>query len=110
MLLKKRFDSEPIYKEKYLRTKVKFHKRKFVTKSHGDKKLKEGCQCICLSVILIDSVFRTGRNYFPQVILEECKHFVKEKEMPKYINDNLKISFDENSDETNSHEENYSKE
>ena len=84
---------------------MKFYKRKFGTKSHGDKKLKEGCQCICLSVILIDSIFRTGRNYFPQIILEECKHVIKEKEMPKYITDDLEISFDENSDE-----ENYSKE
>ena len=27
---------------------------------------KEGSHCICLPVILIDSVFRTGKNYYPQ--------------------------------------------
>ena len=32
-----------------------------------------------------DSVFRTGKNYFPQVFLEECKYVAKEKKMPKYI-------------------------
>ena len=26
---------------------------------------------ICLSVILIDSIFRTDKNYYPQVFLEE---------------------------------------
>ena len=26
-----------------------------------------------LSVILIDSVFRTAKNYYPQVFIEECK-------------------------------------
>ena len=31
---------------------------------------KEGSQCICLSVVLIDSVYRTGKNYYPQVFLE----------------------------------------
>ena len=30
-----------------------------------------------LSVILIDSVYRTGKNYYPQVFLEECKYIVK---------------------------------
>ena len=40
---------------------------------------KGGSQCICLSVILTDSIYRTGRNYYPQVILEECKYAVKEK-------------------------------
>ena len=28
---------------------------------------EEGSQFICLSVILIDSVFRTGNNYYPEV-------------------------------------------
>ena len=36
-------------------------------------------QCICLSVIVIDSDFRTCKTYYHQVFLEECKHVVKEK-------------------------------
>ena len=40
---------------------------------------KEGSQYICLSVILIDSDFKTGKNYTPQVFLEECKYILKEK-------------------------------
>ena len=42
---------------------------------------KQGCQCICWSVILIDSIFRTGSNYYSQIFLEKCKHAVKEKKM-----------------------------
>ena len=52
---------------------------------HGDKVPKEGSQYICLSVILIDFVFRTGKNYYPLVFSEECKYVVKEKKMPKCI-------------------------
>ena len=48
---------------------------------------KEGSQFICLPVILIDSVSRTGKNYYPQVFLE-CKYIVNEKKMPEYITDN----------------------
>ena len=33
----------------------------------NNKLIKEGSQYICLSVILLDSVFRTGKNYYPQV-------------------------------------------
>ena len=50
---------------------------------------KEGSQCICLSVVLIDSVYRTGKNYYPQGVLEECIYVVKEKKMPEYITDNI---------------------
>ena len=34
-----------------------------------------------LSVLLIDSVFRAGKSYYPEVPLEECKYVVKEKKM-----------------------------
>ena len=47
-----------------------------------------------LSVILIDSVFRTGKNYYPQVFLEQFKSVVKEKKIPKYIIDDTEISSD----------------
>ena len=47
---------------------------------------KEGFQYICVSAILTDSVFRTGKDYNPQVLLEECKQIVKIK-IPKYITD-----------------------
>ena len=56
-------------------------------------------------MILIDSVYKTGKNYYPQAILEECKYVVKEKKMPEYITDDIKI-FSDDSDEENSDKEN----
>ena len=58
---------------------------------------------------MIDSVFRTGKNYYPQVFVEECKYVAKEKKMPEYITDYTEISSDsdkEDSDEENFNEEN----
>ena len=58
---------------------------------------------------MINSVFRTGNNYYPQVFLEQCKYVIKEKKISKYITDNRETSSDsegENSDEENSDEEN----
>ena len=62
---------------------------------------------------MIDSVFRTGRSYYPQVFLAECKYVVKEKKIPRYITDDIEISSDsnrENSDEKNSDKENFDEE
>ena len=65
--LKKEFDSEPGYNEKYLKAKIKPYNGKIHTNFHDNKVSKEGSQFICLSVILIDSVFRKCKNYYPQV-------------------------------------------
>ena len=62
---------------------------------------------------MIDSVFRTGNNYYSQVFLEECKYVVKEKEISRYIIDHIEISSNydrENSDEENSDKENSAEE
>ena len=70
---------------------------------------KEDSKYICLSVILIDSVFRTGKNYYPHVFLEECKYVVKQEKIPKYIMEDIEVSSDserENSDEENSDKRN----
>ena len=33
----------------------------------------------CLPVILINSVFKIGKDHYPQVLLEECKCIIKDK-------------------------------
>ena len=86
-----------------------------VNKKFDNNKIpKGGSQFTCLSPILIDSVFRTCKNYYPQVFLGEYKYVVKEKKMPEYITDDKEISSDdsdrEDSDEQNSNEENYNEE
>ena len=108
--IKKEFDSEPIYNKKYLKAKIKSYNGKINTNFHNNIISKDGSQCICWSAILIDSFFGTGSNYYPQVLLEECKYVVKEKKILDYITDNIEISFDdsdkEDSNEENSDEEN----
>ena len=55
-------NSESVCKETYLKAKIKFYYGKINTNFHNDTLSKEGSQFNCLSVILIDSVFRTGKN------------------------------------------------
>ena len=101
-------DSEPASSEMYLKTKKKSYERKINISFHNDKIPKEGSQCICLSVILINSVFRAGKNYCLKVLLEKCKYVVKEKKMHEYITD-IELSPDD-SDEENLGEENFNEE
>ena len=112
-ILKKEFDSEPVYNEKYLKAKIKSYDGKINTNFENKEILKEGTQCICLSVILNDYVFKSDSNYNIQVFLEDCKYVVKEKTMYKHIIDDVQISFDsdiENLVEKNSNEEKSDKE
>ena len=115
MKFEKKFDSEPVYEVKYLKANIKSCNGKINTNFHNNKIPKECSQRICLSVILIVSVFRTGEDYYPEVFVEECKYAVKEKKMSEYITDDIETSSDdsdredsneENTDEENSNEEN----
>ena len=65
-------------KYKYLRTNVKSYEVNITTNFHNNKISKDGSQCISLSVVLIDYVFRTVKNcYYPQVFLEVSKDIIK---------------------------------
>ena len=113
-IIEKEFDSKPVYNEKYLNPKTKSYNGKINTTFHNKKIPKEGYQCICLSVILIDSVYREDKSYNPQVFLEECICVVKEKKISKFIIEDIEISSydsdkedsDKNSNEKNCDEEN----
>ena len=37
---------------------------------------KGGSHCVCLSVIIIDSVFKMGKNYYQNYLYKEYKHVV----------------------------------
>ena len=54
-LMKKGFNSDPLYNEKYLKTKIKSYGGKTETKLHDERILKEGLHCVCLSEVLIDA-------------------------------------------------------
>ena len=104
--IKKEFDSKPLYNKKYLKTETKSYRRK--TTTNFNEIPKEGSQRICLLAIFINSVFWTGKNYYPQVIFEEFKYVVTEKVMYEHITDDMEISSD--SDREDFYEENSNKE
>ena len=73
-IIKQEFDSNHAYNKKYIKTEIKSSKN-----FHKNEVPKECCECICLSIIWLDSVYRRDKNYYPQGFLEECKYFIEEK-------------------------------
>ena len=61
--IKNEFDSEPVYHEKYLKTKIKSYNEKINTNFHKNKIPKESSQCVSLWVTLIYSVLVIGKNF-----------------------------------------------
>ena len=65
---------------------------------------KEKAPCKCLSIIMIDSVIKTNKEYCPQTLLEECKYIQEKIKIVNYIDEDLEDSEsdDSSNDETES--------
>ena len=75
-LLKIEFDSKPVYgdNDEYIKTKIKMFNGSVNTNFQKKKIPKEKAPCKCLSIIILDSVIRANKKYYPQTLLEECKY------------------------------------
>ena len=52
----------------------------------------------CLLLIILDSVIRVNKKYYPQTLSEECKYTIKNTKMENLINDDLDQSSSDESD------------
>ena len=59
---------------------------------------KEKASYKSLSMIMLDSVVKVKKNYYPQTLLEECKYEIKKTKMENFVDDELKASLSD--DET----------
>ena len=48
---------------------------------------KENASYKCFSLVMLDSLIRVSKNYYPQTLLEECKYEIKKVKMENLIND-----------------------
>ena len=69
-LLNIEFDSEPVYGDvdKYIKTKIKMYGDKVNTNVQGQKVPRENASYKCISLIMLDSVIRVNKKYYPQTI------------------------------------------
>ena len=50
---------------------------------------KEKAPCKCLSIIMLDSVIKANKKYYPQTLLEECKCVQEKIKFENLIDDDL---------------------
>ena len=92
------FESKPVYGDdnKYIKTKIKIYAGSMVTNFHNKKIPEEKAPCKCLSIIMLDSVIKVNKKYYPQTFLEECKYVQEKIKNENYIDDDLKSDSDSN--------------
>ena len=103
-LLKIKFDSEPAYgdTDKYIKRKMKIYAGSMIANFQSKKMPKEKAPCKCLSIIMLDSVIKAKKKYYPQTLLEECKYEKHKIKMENLIDDDLeKILSDESDNDSN---------
>ena len=59
---------------------------------------KEKARCKCLSIIMIDSVIKANKKYYPQTLLEECKFRQEKITIENYINEDSESDGDTNNE------------
>ena len=63
---------------------------------------KEKTACKCLSLIMLDSVIRVNKKYYPQTLLEECKYKIRKTKMENLISNDLEPSSCDNETDSDS--------
>ena len=88
------FESKPVYgdNDKYIKTKIKIYENSIVTNFHNKKIPKEKAPCKCLSIIMIYLVIKANKKYYPQTLLEICKHVQEKIKTESYIDEDLENS------------------
>ena len=84
--------------DKYIKTKIKIYNNRVYTNFQHIKIPKDNEYCVCLSVILLDSIFvNSDKEYYPQIFSEECKYTLRNKKIVNTINEDLELreSYDE---------------
>ena len=96
------FESKPVYgdDDKYIKTKIKIYAGSMITNFHNKKMPKEKAPCKCLSIIMLDSVIKANKKYYPQTFLEECKYIQGKIKIESHIDEDLEKS--DSNDETES--------
>ena len=79
--------TEPIKREgSYVNGKLKTWKERIKTNFHGQD-VPYDMHCNATAVLKIDSVYKQGKNYHPQVYVEECKYADAENQQCSMLSD-----------------------
>ena len=75
--------------DKYIKAKIKTYADIITTNFHNKKMPKGKVLCKCLSIIMLDSVIESDKEYYPQTFLEESKYVQEKIKFENYIDKEL---------------------
>ena len=97
-LVNKKFDSDPVYGDKYINTKIRSYnndiKTNFRNIDNKNNKLPEKSKPYkCASLISLHSIIKFNGKYYPQTLIPECLYKLINKKVENIITDiNLDLS------------------
>ena len=102
-LIDKKIDSDPVYNNKYINTKIRSYNNDIITNFHdNDKKnnkLPEKNKAYrCMSLISLDSIIKINKKYYPQTLLQECVYKLINRRVENIITN---INLDSSSESDN---------
>ena len=108
-LMKINFESNAVYgyhdDDKCIKTKIRTYAGSIITNFHNKKIPKERAPCKCLLIVMIDSVIKANKKYYPQTLLEEFKYTQEKIKIENYINEALEDSEIESDTDTDTDDE-----
>ena len=102
-LVNKKFDSDPIYNNKYINTKIRSYNNDIKTNFHNidNKKNKlpeKNKPYKCMPLISLDSIIKINKKYYPQTLLQEYVYKLINKKIENIITN---INLDSSSESYN---------
>ena len=103
-LIDKKFDSDPVYNNKYINTKIRSYNNDIITNfndnDNKNNKLPEKNKAYrCMSLISLDSIIKINKKYYPRTLLQECAYRLINRKVENIItNINLDSSSESGSE------------
>ena len=102
-LIDKKFDSDPVYNNKYINTKIRSYNNDIITNFHNidnkNNKLPEKNKAYkSMSLISLDSIIKINKKYYPQTLLQECVYKLINRKVENIITN---INLDSSSESDN---------
>ena len=99
----KKFDSDPVYNNKYINTKIRSYNSDIMTNFHdidnkNNKLPEKNKPHRCMSLISLDSIIKINKKYYPQTLLQECLYKLINRKVENIISN---INLDSSSESDN---------
>ena len=103
-LINKKFDSDPVYNNNYINSKIRLYNNDIKTNFHdienkNNKLLEKNKLYKCMSLISLDSIIKINKKYYQQTLLHECVYKLIKRKVENIItNINLDSSSESNNE------------